>query len=541
METQPRSEPGGQHRPNFLLLITDQFHPRCLGYAGHPVVRTPHIDELADGGMIFTRMYANQPLCMPSRASLFTGRTPRGHGVRMNGIPLDPSIPTFTEALRQAGYHTHCSGKIHLHVGGTTKPIASGQVRPEDYPESRAFWLSGAIKELPLPYYGLESTDFYGGAAHLSYGPYLDWLKQEHPDEAKLFFDRATLEAPSPAADLFNRNSYKWALPANLHPATWTADRTIDFLNQAGAQRRAVASGEASRPFCLMCSFQEPHPPFAPPDPYGSAYDPAAVPPPLRRDGELDDLPPHFRLMYETDIVTSGNNGQPMKATEPYYAECAAHYYGLINLVDDQIGRVMGALRANGLEKDTVVVFLADHGEALGDHGMWGKGPYHYDSVIRVPFLVSWPGRTAPGTVCEGVCSLLDVAPTLLDIAGVPIPEGEAVSPPEAPKALSPWPGRSLVPILTGADTTADATALVEMDEDYLGFKMRTLVTPRYRLTCYSGQPYGELFDLQEDSNEFYNLWDDPACRALRDDLRLQLLDKIMQTDNSLPRQTTRA
>ena len=101
-------------RPNILFLITDQFHPGCLGYAGHPVVQTPNLDALAETGRVFARMYTPQPLCMPARASLFTGLTPRGHKVRMNGIPLDSAIPTFTEALRQNGYRTHCCGKIHL-------------------------------------------------------------------------------------------------------------------------------------------------------------------------------------------------------------------------------------------------------------------------------------------------------------------------------------------------------------------------------------------------------------------------------------------
>jgi len=155
--------------------------------------------------------------------------------------------------------------------------------------------------------------------------------------------------------------------------------------------------------------------------------------------------------------------------------------------------------------------------------------------------LVSWPGRTAPGSVHEGVVSLLDLAPTLLDMAGVAIPQGSVPEPLEAPGAPPAWPGRSLAPVLTGQDTSTDASALVEMDEDYLGFKMRTLVTERYRLTTYSGQPYGELFDFADDPRELQNLWDDPGHRTLRDGLRLQLLDKIVETDISVPRQIARS
>jgi arylsulfatase len=265
------------------------------------------------------------------------------------------------------------------------------------------------------------------------------------------------------------------------------------------------------------------------------------VPPPRRREGELDRLPPHFRLQYETALVTQGNNGQPMRATEPYRAECAAHYYGLIEMVDQQVGRVLDALRRNGLEENTVVIFTADHGEALGDHGMWGKGPYHYDGVIRVPLLVRLPGSAA--TSHAGVVSLLDLPPTILDLAGVPIPDGAAAgAPAEAPQAPPAWAGRSLTPVLTGGGADGPAgSALVEEDEDYLGFRMRTLVTDRYRLTAYSGQPYGELFDLREDPHEYVNLWDAPDRARLKDELRLALLDKLMETDAPLPRQSSRS
>lgn len=526
-------------QPNILLIITDQFHPGCLGYAGHPVVRTPNLDRLASEGMVFTRAYSSQPLCMPARATLFTGLTPRGHRVRMNGIPLDPAIPTFTEALRQNGYRTHCCGKVHLHVAKPSD-IDPETVEPADYPEWGELWRAGRITNLPLPYYGLESVDYVGGHGHNSYGHYQQWLEAEHPHEAYLFFDKVALSEPSPAVDLFNRNSYKWALPHELHPMTWIADRAIGFLDDVGSQWRedADTTDDAARPFCLMFSIQEPHPPFAPPAPYCDRYDSADVPVAVGRADEYDDLPPHFRAMAETAIITSGNSGQHMNATAPYFRECAVHYYGLIEMLDDQVGRVLSALDANGLADDTIVIFMADHGEALGDHGLWGKGPYHFDSVIRVPLIVHWPGKTEPGTVHEGVVSLLDIAPTILDMTNTPLPDSLTV---EAPRAPAAWPGRSLVPILIGEESTHDSCALVEMDEDYLGFKIRTIVTQRFRLTAYSGQPYGELFDLADDPDELYNRWDAPAYQSVRDELRIQLLDKIMQTDISLPRQIARA
>ncbi len=531
------SPPKGDKRPNFLVIMVDQHHPGHFGYAGHPVVQTPHIDRLAATGVNFSRAYVANPLCMPSRASFFTGLTTRGHRVRMNGIPLSRDVPTFTESLRRAGYATHACGKLHFNTSNIPNGASPDSIDPAEFPEASVFWRSGRVARLPVPYYGFESADYTKGHGPGTSGEYLNWLKREHPREAKLFLDKTPLEPPTAAFQQYNRTSFKWALPESVHPTTWVADRSVEYLNKQGREQREGGQ----QPFFLFCSIADPHPPFAPPRELAYRYDPRDVVPPRRRRGELDLMPPHYRAQYETDLTTSGSKGQPMSATDPYRAECAAHYYALIELVDKSIGRVLDALRENGLEDDTVVVFAADHGEALGDHGMWGKGPYHYDSVVRVPLLIRWPHQAQAGHEHSGPVSYVDIAPTILHMAGLPIPVGEAPVEPEAPNAPPPWPGRSLAPVLTGEDRSTDSTALVEQDEDYLGFRMRTLVSEHFRLTTYSGQSYGELFDFREDPNEFQNLWGDPARRSLRDEMRLRLLDKIMETDHPLPRQMCRS
>jgi arylsulfatase len=254
----------------------------------------------------------------------------------------------------------------------------------------------------------------------------------------------------------------------------------------------------------------------------------------------LERLPPHFKQQYETALTTQGSFGQPMRDTDPYAAECAAHYFGLIEMVDHHAGRILDALERNGLAENTLVIFTADHGEALGDHWMWGKGPYHFDGVIRVPLIVRWPGGGSGEH--GGVVSLLDLAPTILEATGAEMPPWPGPATPavaEAPGAPSPLAGRSLLGVLRGA--AADGAALVEEDEDYLGCRLRTLVTQRYRLTAYSGQPYGELFDLQEDPDEFHNLWDDPGRAALKQALLVRLLEKTMETELPLPRQSSRS
>ena len=518
-----------ENRPNFLIITTDQHNPTCLGYAGHPVVRTPHIDALAASGMVFSRAYVSNPLCTPSRVTLFTGLTTRGHRVRMNGIPLSYDVPTMPEALRKAGYQTHYAGKPHLRTSHTPAGMPLDQVDPHEFPEARDMWRSGRISKLPTPYYGFEEVRFVNGHGHGSWGEYVSWLDREHPGQAHLFHERTALVPPRPAADYYSM-SYKWALPAELHPMTWTCERTIEYLNRYGQAKQAQTRSHdrSPKPFLLWCSIADPHVPLAPPEPYCYRYSPDEVPPPNRRVGEFEDLPPHIARIY----------ARPTKGSDidPHRNECAAHYYGLIEMIDDNVGAVLKALRENGLDQDTVVVFAADHGEALGDHGMWGKGPYHYDSVIRVPLILSWPGHVAAGATHDGVVSLLDIAPTLLDIAGVPIPEGPAPPQLVGTPQLPPWPGRSLLPVAKGEVSDSASGALVEDDQDDLGFRLRTLVTDRYRLTAYSGQTYGELFDLQEDPDEVHNLWDEAGHAGLRDELRVALLDRIISTDHALPR-----
>ncbi len=261
----PQRSEGRDERANFLVIMVDQHNPNCFGYAGHPVVQTPNIDQLARSSVNFSRAYVSNPLCMPSRASFFTGLTTRGHRVRMNGIPLRRDIPTITESLRQSGYRTHCVGKLHFRTSGIANGLAPGDVNPEEFSEARALWLSGKVKRLPSPYYGFESVDYSNGHGPGTYGHYLHWLENEYPREARLFREKVALETPSPAFHHYNRTSFKWALPEAVHPTTWVADRTIDYLKSFGQSGAQLKDSGRSQPFFLFCSIADPHPPFAPP------------------------------------------------------------------------------------------------------------------------------------------------------------------------------------------------------------------------------------------------------------------------------------
>ena len=526
-------------RPNVLIIMTDQHRGDCLTGAwpewrpGTCDLATPHLDRLAAGGVRCARAYVNNPLCMPSRATLLTGLTPRGHGVRTNGIDLDPTLPTVSGALAAAGYRTYYAGKLHARISETPKGLDPRTLEPADYPESGWMWQTGRIDTLPVPYYGFQQVDFAGGGRT---GDYLNWLNREHPNEAALLLqahgERARTGAP---------NTWRMRLPAELHYNTWIADQAIAFLREAGTPARR---GE---PFLAWVSFPDPHHPFATPDPWYSMYDRERIPPPVRREGELADLPPHFRAAYDGDLRHAGFHGS-LKVTDDQLREMTAVTYGMVSFVDEQVGRILAALDQLGLTDETLVVFTADHGELLGDHWLTHKGPFHVEGLLNVPSIWRFPGRFPAGTVVDTPVSHLDVAPTLLHATGVPIPERRERAPASevvTPDAMGPWPGRSLVPLLSGESRPADGCVVVENDEDWLGLRLRTLITRRHQLTIYVGddgeQSYGELFDREADPGQLRNLWDEPGAQPLKDELRGQLLAELVRTDSRLPRRVANA
>jgi arylsulfatase len=509
-------------RPNFLIICTDQMRTDHIGYGGNPAIRTPHLDALAAQGVYLSRAYVNNPLCMPGRATLFTGLTPRGHRVRTNGIPLDASIPTLPGALVAVGYNTASIGKVHLNIYGYGQRLDIPSLPPDRFPELIEHWKTGRIECVPTPYYGLQHVEITVGHGNEVYGDYAQWLRREHPEQwARL---RSAPVEPSP---LGAEGCGRYPVGERYHHTAYVADRTIAYLHQH----------QSDRPFYLMCSFPDPHHPYCPPRPWDQMYSPEeAVPPMGVGEGELGDLAPFFREIYRRRLLVSGRS-RPTKMPQAHRLEILAYTYGMVSLIDHYVGRVLDVLDELGLTENTVVVFLSDHGDMMGDHGLLNKGPFHFEGLLRVPMIWRWPGRFQPGS-SPALSSLLDVPPTILELAGVPIPEG--LSSPEAPQQPPAWPGRSLVPLLTGQADKVQDSVVIENDEDYLGLRLRTLVTLTHKITTYTGhrgpEPYGELFDLANDPHELHNLWDSPAHASLRRELIEQLHHRLTETDIALPR-----
>lgn len=483
-------------RPNILLVCTDQQRTDTLGCYGSTFTRTPGFDRVAEEGTRFNRAYCPSAICTPSRASMLSGQYPIRHGSWNVGVNTGDDVTFLSHRLAGAGYQTRLVGKAHFE---------SYTAGPERSRESVQGFRAG-YGDWSGPYYGFEHVELaLGHAAWGLSGHYGAWLRERATPADIAHYE--TLTKADDAPD-FGGNAYDWALPTRLTNSVWTADRAIDFLERE----------RTDDPFFLFVSFQDPHHPHCVPTDYGNRVDPAAVPLPIHGKGGFDTLPPHFGLAH-----TGALKGSPFAARWPVSGqhdgfdyrnipEAAqrngrAYYHTMVRLIDDQLVRLWATLDAQGLTDNTLVIVTSDHGELLGDHGLWMKGPFHYEQLARVPFLAMGPG-IAPSAVTDDLVSLVDVAPAVLNAAGIAF-EG------------SDMDGIDFASGRRGPDDTV----LCETILDWQGLICRSVVGHRYKMSWYANQRYGELFDLENDPHETTNLWSDARSASIRAELLSALAD----------------
>ncbi len=507
-------------RPNFVVIMTDQLRADFLGCYGHPVVRTPHIDGLADRGTRFERFFVNSPVCQPNRASFMTGRMPSSHGVRHNGIPLDRRNVTFVELLADAGYDTALVGKSHL--GNITDnppavdrpPLREGFHRPSPgleeairhdlrhpvYDVERPSHWQDPAADVPLPFHGFGHVALVTNHGDSLVGHYRRWLLARRPDA-----DRLTGPQNQLPHGYSCPQAVRTALPEELYPTSYVAGEAVDYL-----RRRA---GRAE-PFFLFVSFPDPHHPFNPPGRYWDMYDPDEMEIPdafARNDWQMS---PAVRDALQQRAAGKANLGgtRTIACTAREAQEVRALTCGMITMIDDAVGAILAELRALGLAEDTVVAFTSDHGDNLGDHRLLLKGSEPYRQVIRVPFIWCDPARPG-GRVTEEVGSTMDIGPTILDRAMV--------------EPCAGLQGLPLGPAMAG--TAVRDFALIQYENQRTDRRLgrpprvHTLAGKRWRLTLYDGAEDGELYDLETDPGEYVNLWDDPGSAGVRADLLLAL------------------
>jgi len=284
--------------------------------------------------------------------------------------------------------------------------------------------------------------------------------------------------------------------PEELDETALFARRAIDFLR---------ASRE--RPFYLHVNFRRPHHPFDPPHPFDRMYEDAQFPASHQREGEMKNKPPAQQKALENSV---GFDLRTMTARDLHRIK--SYYYAMISLNDQYIGRILEELRRLDLDRRTVVVFNADHGEMLGDHGLLFKGGYFYDEVVHAPLILRAPGLPAGKRVADLV-ETVDLLPTLLELVG--LAKSDRVQ------------GRSLLPVIAGTDRRARA-----VHSEFPGTKM--IRTREWKLVHYLHAPYGELYDLKEDPHELYNRWDDPACARAKSEMLARLADWLVDTEDPM-------
>ena len=473
---------------NIVFIMADQLAARWLGCYGSGVDSTPTLDRLAAEGVRFERCYATFPVCAPNRATILTGRSPVVHGVITNNYVLRTDMPTYAHVLQRQGYRTGGFGKFHqtpMHMPVPTSAAYLG------FDES-------AISEDP------------------KWGPWLDWIRDEHPD----YYDRALSMAwpfwPNhpPPEDLARAHQartrylvprmqaspwspmYPSPLPPELHDTTYITDLGLAFI-----ERHVTRHG--TQPFFCHISYVDPHDPYDPPEPYASMFDPADMPPPLPAEWLEEGIPTlaHAQRFWRFDRVW--DNPEVVR-------QLRAYYHGSLRLIDDQVGRIVDYLKRRHLWQDTILVFTTDHGEMLGDHGLMTKGPHHYDACIRVPLIVSG-GGVAPAVTDRLTCTL-DFYPTFCDWAEVPDDQ------------RPPLEGRSFAEVCRGRQEP-DPWRAVSVATG----AVRSLVTDDgWRLSWLTRDRVGQLFNLFDDPGEQHNLYAAPDYAPVRQ----QLFERLVEAES---------
>jgi choline-sulfatase len=419
-------------RPNILMIMADQLTALALPAYGHKVVRTPHLDRLAAEGVLFQQAYCNFPLCAPSRASLMSGRLASQIGVYDNAAEFPAAVPTLAHGLRAHGYRTCLAGKMHF-------------VGPDQ--------LHGFEERL--------TTDIY--PADFGWTP--NW---DSPDER---------------IDWWYHNMGS-VTQAGIAEATNQLDFDTEVAFQAERRLADHARASDERPLFLCVSFTHPHDPYAVPRSYWDRY----------RDDEID-LPtvpplPEAAMDAHSRRLARAADMAAVEITVTDIRRARHAYYGEISFVDDQVGRLMRSLDQFGLADDTVVLFTADHGEMLGERGLWYK-MHFFEWALRVPLLVWATERYRPRPVPTPV-SLLDLAPTLVELGG------------GLPKPALVGDGRSLVPLIEGRDLPA-RPVLAEYTAEGAAAPVLMVRDGHLKLIWSATDP-PLLFDLAADPDERHNL-----------------------------------
>jgi arylsulfatase A-like enzyme len=454
------SASAAKSKPNILYLMTDQHRADCLGCAGNKIIRTPHLDSIAADGVLFPNAYTSTPSCTPARAGILTGLSPWHHGMLGYGRVAGQYRFELPQALRDAGYYLFGIGKMHW------------------YPQKK---LRG--------YHGLL-VDESGRAETPGFvSDYRLWFKQQAPDL-------------NPDATGIGWNDYlakAYALPERLHPTTWTGDRAVEFIEKY----------DRTEPFMLKVSFARPHSPYDPPQRFMDMYNVDDMPAPVVGDWAAryapHDEPPNPSLWHGDLGVRQAK-------------ESRRAYYASVTFIDEQVGRILAALKKRGLYDNTLILFFADHGDMLGDHHLWRK-TYAYESSANIPMILRWPKEmgmdSRRGGKLPQPTELRDVLPTFLDAAGAPIPAN--------------LDGKSLLDLVRGNTRNWRPWIDLEHSMCYDQDHWTALTDGRFKYIYFAYDGREQLFDMAKDPGELHNLAEELAHESSLKEWRERMIQHLTE------------
>jgi arylsulfatase len=457
-----------KNAPNILWICTDQQKWNTIGALGNPYVKTPNIDRLVKEGISFTKAHCQSPFCTPSRASFLTGMYPSTIHATKNGAAQWPeTAPLITKTLKDAGYECGLSGKLHLSTAMANRP----EKRPED--------------------------DGYQ-VFHYSHSPYQNGSANDY-----------IMHYMEKGIDILKLKKELGYVPAEYHQTTWCTDRAIDFIKE-----------KREWPWLFSLNIFDPHGPFDPPKKYVDRYSIEELPDPVFTASDIKEKAVFNNVMFQS---------VPKKYTDKENKTRLAKYWAQIDLIDENIGRLLKTLEETGQLNNTLIIFSSDHGDMTGDHGLVNKGARFYESLVRVPLIFWYPQFFEQNLKSNALVELTDIVPSLLELTGLPVS-----------KRIQ---GKSLLSILTG-NQPADFHRDFVRSEFYDGgmskkrhtFGFATMYrNDRYKIVNYHGHEKGELFDLYNDPEEFHNLWDDPEYKDIRFDLMKKNFDITVQSIDTGP------
>ena len=422
--------------PNILIIMADQLSALALSCYGNKVIKTPNIDKIAKNGIVFENNYSTCPLCVPSRASLLSGNLPSKIEVYDNGAEFKASIPTFVHFLRSEGYYTCSAGKMHF-IGPDQLHGFEDRVTTEIYP-----------------------ADF-------------SWTSNWETDAR---FVKSN-----------ENSSIDSALDADAYAWNMQMDYDEEVFYQGRRQIYEIARVDKKNPFLLFISFTHPHDPFITTKKYWDLYSNDEVDMPKVPPIPLEEQDPHSRYLYEMYNMDKITNILDIKN--------ARHgYYGMISYVDEKIGKLLEALEETGLDKNTVVIFTSDHGEMLGERGMWYKKTF-FESSIRVPLILNFPLMFKPERVTKNT-SLVDIMPTILDICNCNI---------DNYKNVLDLDGHTLLDVLNGNSNNWDNIVYAEQTDSGTLAPRLMVKKDKYKYVWSEAYP-PLLYNLYNDPHELKNL-----------------------------------